>query len=298
MASTAADQLSYEDLYARWERGNWRAAEVDFSEDRRQWQERFSELERRAALWNYALFFWGEDAVTDNLSPFIDAAPREEQKYFLATQQADEARHAVFFKRFMREVCELGDGSVAGGLEAIRPAADLGLRQDVRAARQARRRAAPRPLADQARAGGHALPHRDRGGARAARPALHRGLPGAARPAARLPRRDAQRLARRAAPHRLRRQAAARPRGRGPGGAARRRRPAARGAPLQRRRVRAAGLGPALRGVLRLHARGDLRGGRALVRDQDARARACRSSRCPGRCRTRTTFRPPSAPGA
>jgi hypothetical protein len=30
------------------------------------------------------LFFWGEDAVADNLSPFIDAAPREEQKYFLA----------------------------------------------------------------------------------------------------------------------------------------------------------------------------------------------------------------------
>ena len=42
--------------------------------------------------------------MTDNLSPFIDAAPREEQKYFLATQQVDEARHAVFFKRFMHEV--------------------------------------------------------------------------------------------------------------------------------------------------------------------------------------------------
>ena len=83
--------------------------------------------ERRAALWNYALFFWGEDAVADNLSPFIDAAPREEQKYFLATQQADEARHAVFFKRFMHEVAGLGDGSVAGGLRAIRAAADLRL---------------------------------------------------------------------------------------------------------------------------------------------------------------------------
>ena len=42
--------------------------------------------------------------MADNLSPFIDAAPREEQKYFLATQQVDEARHAVFFKRFMHEV--------------------------------------------------------------------------------------------------------------------------------------------------------------------------------------------------
>src|SRR6201991_4404824 len=120
MGSTAADQVSYEDLYARWERGNWRAAEIDFTQDRRNWQEKFSDLERRAALWNYALFFWGEDAVADNLSPFIDAAPREEQKYFLATQQVDEARHAIFFKRFMHEVCEIGDGSVSGGLEATR----------------------------------------------------------------------------------------------------------------------------------------------------------------------------------
>jgi SCP-2 sterol transfer family len=121
MVSTAADQISYTDLYSRWERSNWSAAAIDFSVDRTHWRERFSDLERRAALWNYSLFFWGEDAVADDLSPFIDAAPREEQKYFLATQQVDEARHAVFFKRFMEEVPGLGDGTVAGGLEAIRP---------------------------------------------------------------------------------------------------------------------------------------------------------------------------------
>jgi len=121
MASIAADQVSYDDLYARWERGNWQATEIDFSVDRRQWTESFSDLERRAALWNYSLFFWGEDAVADNLSPFIDAAPREEQKYFLATQQVDEARHAVFFNRFMHEVVERGDGTIAGALEATRP---------------------------------------------------------------------------------------------------------------------------------------------------------------------------------
>src|SRR5215213_7231441 len=120
MASIAADQISYEDLYQRWERGNWSASEIDFTEDRRQWNEDFSDFQRRAAMWNYSLFFWGEDSVADNLSPFIDAAPREEQKYFLATQQVDEARHAVFFKRFMHEVVGAGDGSVSGGLEATR----------------------------------------------------------------------------------------------------------------------------------------------------------------------------------
>jgi len=116
-----ADAISYEDLYARWERGNWSATELDFSEDARQWREDFTEFERTAALWNYCLFFWGEDAVADNLSPYIDAAPLEEQKYFLATQQVDEARHAVFFKRFMQEVCGIGDGSMASGLREIRP---------------------------------------------------------------------------------------------------------------------------------------------------------------------------------
>ena len=124
--AVAADRISYEDLYARWEKGNWRATEYDFSRDRADWHETFSELQRKAALWNYAMFFHGEDSVADNLSPFIDAAPREEQKYFLATQQVDEARHAVFFKRFMHEVVELGDGSVASGLAATRDALTWG----------------------------------------------------------------------------------------------------------------------------------------------------------------------------
>jgi len=126
----ASDAISYDDLYARWERGNWRATELDFSQDRIHWRESFSELERTAALWNYALFFHGEDSVADNLSPYIDAAPREEQKYFLATQQVDEVRHAVFFKRFMEEVVEVGgDGTMAGALAATQPELTWGFRQ-------------------------------------------------------------------------------------------------------------------------------------------------------------------------
>ena len=129
LGSLPADAISYEDLYARWERGNWCATELDFSEDARQWREDFTPFERQAALWNYCLFFWGEDAVADNLSPYIDAAPREEQKYFLTTQQVDEARHAVFFKRFMNEVCGIGDGSAASGLQAIKPQLTPGFRK-------------------------------------------------------------------------------------------------------------------------------------------------------------------------
>jgi hypothetical protein len=128
-ASLPTDAITYEDLYARWERGNWSAMALDFSEDARQWREDFTEFERQAALWNYCLFFWGEDAVADNLSPYIDAAPLEEQKYFLTTQQVDEARHAVFFKRFMQEVCGIGDGTMASGLQAIKPQLTPGFRK-------------------------------------------------------------------------------------------------------------------------------------------------------------------------
>jgi Ribonucleotide reductase, small chain/SCP-2 sterol transfer family len=115
------DNISYEDLYRRWEKGNWSATGIDFSTDAEQWRSEFTEFDRTAALWNYSLFFWGEDAVTDGLSPYIDAAPLEEQKYFLATQQVDEARHAVFFNRFMKDVVGIGGDRVADGLEAIEP---------------------------------------------------------------------------------------------------------------------------------------------------------------------------------
>ena len=123
------DSVSYEDLYRRWEKGNWSAMEIDFSQDRTDWHETFDDLERRAALWNYSLFFHGEDSVTDNLSPYIDAAPREEQTYFLATQQVDEARHAVFFNRFMQEVVERGSGTVASALDSTRPELTWGFRK-------------------------------------------------------------------------------------------------------------------------------------------------------------------------
>ncbi|HUZ30276.1 MAG TPA: ribonucleotide-diphosphate reductase subunit beta [Solirubrobacteraceae bacterium] len=124
----AADQVSYQDLYERWEQGNWSAAAIDFATDREQWRSQFTELERRATLWTYAMFFHGEDSVADNLSPYIDAAPKEEQKYFLATQQVDEVRHAVLFARFMREVADTGSDT-ASSLSATAPELTWGFKQ-------------------------------------------------------------------------------------------------------------------------------------------------------------------------
>jgi 1,2-phenylacetyl-CoA epoxidase catalytic subunit len=121
-----ADQISYDDLYRRWEQGNWKATEIDFSEDREGWQS-LSEIQRKSALWTYSMFFYGEDSVTDNLSPYIDAAPLEEQKYFLATQQVDEARHAVFFHRFFKEVIGAGE-SIGSTLAYTEPQLGWGYR--------------------------------------------------------------------------------------------------------------------------------------------------------------------------
>ena len=124
----AIDNVSYADLYKRWENGHWKATDLDFAQDHTDWRDTFSDLERRAALWNYSMFFHGEDSVTDNLSPYIDAAPLEEQKYFLATQQVDEARHAVFFSRFMQDVVHRGD-TVGSSLAATQPELSWGFRK-------------------------------------------------------------------------------------------------------------------------------------------------------------------------
>src|SRR5512134_2207718 len=103
-----ADGISYEALYRRWEASNWQAYAIDLSNDVEGWSA-LSEIQRKSALWIYSMFFYGEDSVADNLSPYIDAAPKEEQKYFLTTQQVDEARHAVFFHRFFKEVIGAGE---------------------------------------------------------------------------------------------------------------------------------------------------------------------------------------------
>lgn len=100
------DAPDYRALYYRWERQQWSAGTIDFSEDRRQWSEDFSDAQRRSFLWGLSSFYVGEEQVTHTLVPFVDAAPTEEQQVFLTTQLADEARHTVFFDRFYSEALD------------------------------------------------------------------------------------------------------------------------------------------------------------------------------------------------
>jgi hypothetical protein len=121
------DNVTYEDLYRRWEGGNWSAYDIDFSQDREGWAG-LSDIQRRSAMWIYSMFFYGEDRVADTLAPYITAAPTEEQAYFLATQQVDEVRHSVFFHRFFKEVIGVPGETLADALAFTEPHLDWGYR--------------------------------------------------------------------------------------------------------------------------------------------------------------------------
>jgi ribonucleoside-diphosphate reductase beta chain len=100
------------DLYRRWERQNWSTQDLDFTQDREQWvaMDGFFEGLRTELQRTFTLFFLGEQAVTDTLSPLVHAAPDEPARIFLSTQLVDEARHSVFFDRFFDEVVGISGG--------------------------------------------------------------------------------------------------------------------------------------------------------------------------------------------
>src|SRR5258708_14000103 len=85
LTALPTDQISYEDLYARWERGNWRASEIDFTEDARQWREGPPPLSQAAAPGDVPLFSLGGEAPLPHPPPQPLAAPPRRQKSHLTT---------------------------------------------------------------------------------------------------------------------------------------------------------------------------------------------------------------------
>jgi len=110
--------MDYEQLYALWERQNWRSHELDFSVDREHWLVTPSEAQSHTAF-SLGSFYVGEERVTADLAPFLLAAPSGEVEAFLATQLVDEMRHAVFFDRWMAEVMGLGAGDLRSRLKEM-----------------------------------------------------------------------------------------------------------------------------------------------------------------------------------
>lgn len=109
------------DLYQRWEKQNWSTQDLDFSEDIVHWRAMGDGMEgyRIELQRSFTLFFVGEQAVTDTLSPLVHAAPDEGARVFLATQLVDEARHSVFFSRFFAEVIGI-EGGLSEALAQLR----------------------------------------------------------------------------------------------------------------------------------------------------------------------------------
>ena len=112
------------DLYQRWERQHWSATAIDFGEDRRQWRS-MSQAAREPFESSFVAFFFGEQAVTDTLSPMVHAAPDEDNRLFLSTQLVDEARHSYFFARFFNEALGV-EGGLRGALARAAEARQFG----------------------------------------------------------------------------------------------------------------------------------------------------------------------------
>ncbi|HMJ94951.1 MAG TPA: SCP2 sterol-binding domain-containing protein [Thermoleophilaceae bacterium] len=110
--------LDYRQLYALWERQNWKATELDFTVDKEQWVTTPREAQE-STIWSLGSFYVGEERVTADLAPFLQAAPSGEIELFLATQLVDEARHAAFFDRFGAEVMCLAADDFRGRMREV-----------------------------------------------------------------------------------------------------------------------------------------------------------------------------------
>lgn len=93
-------------LYAKGNRKMWNAEDIDFSRDRADWLT-FSDEERHAATTLAAMFIAGEEAVTEDIQPFMRAMSAEGRlgdEMYLAQFCFEEARHTEAFRRWLDAV--------------------------------------------------------------------------------------------------------------------------------------------------------------------------------------------------
>ena len=86
--------------------GTWDPQRLDFSRDGGDWAA-FDAIERDFLLRTVALFQAGEEGVTRDLLPLIEAVAREErieEEIFLTSFLWEEAKHVEFFRRWLDEV--------------------------------------------------------------------------------------------------------------------------------------------------------------------------------------------------
>jgi ribonucleoside-diphosphate reductase beta chain len=84
----------------------WKASDIDFSQDAEDWQS-LTEQEREAALYLCASFIAGEEAVTEDIQPFMQAMSAEgrlEDEMYLTQFAFEEAKHTEVFRRWLDAV--------------------------------------------------------------------------------------------------------------------------------------------------------------------------------------------------
>lgn len=105
------DSFPYK-LYQKAKRvGTWNPADIDFSQDQRDWQNMTAE-QREDILRLISQFQAGEEAVTLDLLPLIMAIAKEgrlEEEMFLTTFLYEEAKHTEFFRLVLNAIGEKGD---------------------------------------------------------------------------------------------------------------------------------------------------------------------------------------------
>ncbi|MGV9677289.1 hypothetical protein ACWDSJ_18585 [Nocardia sp. NPDC003482] len=101
------DPVSPVDLYHRWEAQHWRIRDLDLAADLAGWPG-INRYVRAGVIAALARFSEGELAVTRTLAPIVYAAPTSDYQLYLATQVADEARHALFFRTYLTALVDAG----------------------------------------------------------------------------------------------------------------------------------------------------------------------------------------------
>jgi ribonucleoside-diphosphate reductase beta chain len=104
------------DLYRRWERQQWAVAQVDPARDAPTWSA-LSPFSRDQMLGSLGELEVGEVTVTHTLGSLIDAPPTEDDRIFLCTQLADEARHVRFFQTYLEDGCRTSLDAVEEGAD-------------------------------------------------------------------------------------------------------------------------------------------------------------------------------------
>lgn len=88
--------------------GVWNPSDIEFTKDKHDWA-KFTNDEKELILHLLSLFVAGEEAVTLDLLPLMQAIAQEgriEEEMFLTTFLFEEAKHVDFFRRFMDEVAQ------------------------------------------------------------------------------------------------------------------------------------------------------------------------------------------------